>query len=452
MINGEEMKRIFFIGIGGIGMSALARHFRAMGKAVSGYDRQETELTRRLVKEGIAVRYGQDPSELDPQADLVVYTPAIPSDHPHREWYSRRGYRLAKRSEVLQWITDDRATIAVAGTHGKTTVSTMLAYLLQETGNDPQAFLGGISVNYETNYLSGESPWTVVEADEYDRSFLKLSPQIGLITAMDADHMDIFGSMDSLKAAFQQYVHQIKPGGLLLRKFGIGDWDHHEIEEYSYSLQNEAANYYASPIVQREGGYRFTLHGPDWVLEDLRLNIGGMHNVENAVAALAVLHQIGVEDERLKEALAGFRGVKRRFEYVIHRPDMVYIDDYAHHPQELAALLSSARRLFPGRKLVVAFQPHLFSRTRDMASAFAEALDKADQVILLDIYPARERPIEGVSARTIADQMANPQVTVLSREGLLKYVENAPLDLFITAGAGDIDQLVNPIQELLKNK
>ncbi len=450
MIKGRN--RIYFIGIGGIGMSALARHFKSRGFVVSGYDRQETELTRSLVREGIPIRYDEEESARDPQADLVIYTPAISPDHPHRSWYAQNGFTLAKRSEVLQEITNDRSTIAVAGTHGKTTISTLIAYLMRETGRDPQAFLGGISVNYETNYLEGEGPWTVVEADEYDRSFLRLSPQIGLITAMDADHMEIFGSMDSLKDAFQQYVHQIRPGGALLRKFGIGDWAHAGIEEYSYSLQNEAADFYASDIVQRDGGYGFRLQGPDWELEGLRLNIGGMHNLENAVAALAVLRLLGAEGPELQEALSGFRGVKRRFEYLIHSPSLVYIDDYAHHPQELAALISSVRRLFPKRRTVVAFQPHLYSRTRDMAAEFARALDQADQVILLDIYPAREKPMEGVSAQWIADRMANPQVSILSREGLLKFVENAPLDLFITAGAGDIDQLVKPIEELLKNK
>ncbi len=449
----RNIKRVYFIGIGGIGMSALARFFKQQGAAVSGYDRTETTLTKKLVAEGIPVHYTDDITIADKEAELIVYTPAIPNEHTELNWFRDNGYAVYKRSDVLQWITEALFSVTVAGTHGKTTVSTMIAYLLREAGAGCNAFLGGISVNYDSNYWSSEQPTAVVEADEYDRSFLKLRPDIAVLTAMDPDHLDIYGTAEEMEAAFIQYTANIKAGGTLLVKHGL-----HRAKDLkgdniiSYSLQNDAADIYGTNIVQKDGGYIFDIIAEGWTIEGLHLPIGGMHNVENAIAAVAVTQLMKVNVIKVKAALSGFKGIKRRFEYIVKNDSVVYIDDYAHHPEELAALISSAKRLFPKRKCVVAFQPHLYSRTRDFADGFAHSLDIADEVLLLDIYPARELPMEGVSTQMIADRMGNPNHTILSKEGLIKYVESAPLDLFVTAGAGDIDKLVAPIKEILEKK
>lgn len=447
----RNIKRVYFIGIGGIGMSALARFFKQQGAAVSGYDRTETTLTKKLVAEGIPVHYTDDITIADKAAELIVYTPAIPKENTELNWFRDNGYAVYKRSDVLQWITEALFSVTVAGTHGKTTVSTMIAYLLREAGAGCNAFLGGISVNYDSNYWSSEQPTAVVEADEYDRSFLKLRPDIAVLTAMDPDHLDIYGTAEEMEAAFIQYTANIKAGGTLLVKHGL-----HRAKDLkgdniiSYSLQNDAADIYGANIVQKNGGYIFDIITKSWTIEGLHLPIGGMHNVENAIAAVAVTQLMKVDAAKVKVALTGFKGIKRRFEYIVKNDSVVYIDDYAHHPEELAALISSAKRLFPKRKCVVAFQPHLYSRTRDFADGFAHSLDIADEVLLLDIYPARELPMEGVSTQMIADRMGNPNHTILSKEGLIKYVESAPLDLFVTAGAGDIDKLVARIKEILE--
>lgn len=452
-MNVRALKRVYFVGIGGIGMSALARFFRSQGTVVNGYDRTETALTKQLVAEDMGVHYTDDINLLDKETELVVYTPAIPKDHAELNWYRDNGFAVYKRSDVLQWITEALFSVTVAGTHGKTTISTMIAYLLRETGYGCNAFLGGISVNYNSNYWSSDNATAVIEADEYDRSFLKLFPDIAVLTAMDADHLDIYGTAAEVEAAFIQYTKNIKPGGTLIAKHGL-----HRAKDLqasniiTYSLQNDAADVYGTNIVQKDGGYIFDVIGNGWIVNGVHLQIGGMHNVENSIAAIAVTQQLEIEAGLVKDALAGFKGIKRRFEYVVKNDKVVFIDDYAHHPEELAALIKSAKRLFAGRKCVVAFQPHLFSRTRDFADGFAESLSMADEVILLDIYPARELPIEGVTSQMIADRMGNPNHTILSKEGLIEYVKAAPLDLFITAGAGDIDKLVNPIKEILENK
>ncbi|MFI5195513.1 MAG: UDP-N-acetylmuramate--L-alanine ligase [Chitinophagales bacterium] len=452
-MNVREVKRVYFIGIGGIGMSALARFFREQDTVVCGYDKTETELTKQLVSEGMDIHYTDNIDLLDKDAQLVVYTPAIHRDHTELNWYQDNNYPVYKRSDVLQWITESMYAITVAGTHGKTTISTMIAYLLRETNYGCNAFLGGIPVNYGRNYWSSDNNTAVIEADEYDRSFLKLYPDIGVLTSIDPDHLDIYGTTEEMEAAFIQYTKNIKLGGTLLVKHGLHrQSDLKGPSTLTYSLQNEAADIYADNIMQKDGAYSFDVIGEDWKLEGLHLHIGGMHNVENAVAAIAVTQMLGIDRTAVKKALAGFKGVKRRFEYVVKTAKMVYIDDYAHHPEELAALIKSVKHLFPRRKCLVCFQPHLFSRTRDLADGFAGSLDMADEVILLDIYPARELPMEGVTSKMIADRMANPAHTILSKEGLLEYVTIAPLDLLITAGAGDIDKLVEPIKKILKNK
>jgi UDP-N-acetylmuramate--alanine ligase len=447
------INRVYFVGIGGIGMSALARFFLAQGTVVNGYDRTVTALTTKLEGEGMGIHYTDDLALLDKEAQLVIYTPAIPKNHAELNWYRDNNYPVYKRSDVLQWITESLFSVTVAGTHGKTTISTMIAYLLRETGYGCNAFLGGISVNYQSNYWSSANDTAVIEADEYDRSFLKLYPDIAVLTAIDPDHLDIYGTAEEMEAAFIQYTQNIKAGGTLLVKHGLHrGTDLKGPKTFTYSLQNDAADIYSANMVQRQGGYTFDVVAPGWQITDVHLNIGGMHNVENMVAAIAVTQMLGIDAGKVKEAVAGFKGIRRRFEYIIKTDKVVYIDDYAHHPEELSALIRSAKHLFPGRRCVVAFQPHLFSRTRDFADGFAHSLDMADEVLLLDIYPARELPMEGVTTKMITERMANKVNTILSKEGLLEYVKQAPLDLFITAGAGDIDKLVGPIKEILESK
>lgn len=449
----QQFKKIFFVGIGGIGMSALARFFNQRGVSVVGYDLSETELTKQLSKEGIKIIYQDDINLLDTQADLVVYTPAIPSSNQILNWYKGQKYAVFKRSDVLQWITESFFAITVAGTHGKTTISTLTAYLIREAGSGCNAFLGGIAANYQSNYWSSNNKVAVIEADEYDRSFLKLFPNIAILTAMDADHLDIYGTLDEIEKAFAQYTHNIKDGGTLIVKHGLAKASLLKADNIiTYSLQNDAADVFANNIIQHNGTYTFDVISKDWIVRDVHLPIGGMHNIENTIAAITVCKLLGIEVDALKAALAKFAGVKRRFEYIIKTEKTVFIDDYAHHPEELATLINSAKRLFAHKKCVVIFQPHLYSRTRDFVQGFANSLSLADEVILLDIYPARELPIEGISSQIIIDKMADKPVTILSKEGLLEYVKVAPIELIITAGAGDIDKLVPQIKSIIEIK
>lgn len=452
-MNVNDIKRVYFIGIGGIGMSALARFFNSRGAMVSGYDRTETDLTRQLEKEGIAIHYTDEVSKVNNEAQLVIYTPAIPEDNQELTWYRAQNYPVYKRSDVLQWITEHLFSVTVAGTHGKTTISTMISYLLREAGLGCNAFLGGVSANYNSNYWSSDTPTAVIEADEYDRSFLKLNPDVAVLTAIDADHLDIYGTVEDMEEAFIQYTKNIKHNGTLIVKHGVKRIkDLKAAHVLTYSLQNDAADIYGKNIMQKDGGYLFDVVIKDEEIEQVKLNIGGMHNVENAIAAIAVANSLAVDAGAIKQAMEEFKGVKRRFEYIVKNEDVVYIDDYAHHPEELASLIKSAKQLFSKKRCVVAFQPHLYSRTRDLAEGFANSLDLADEVILLDIYPAREKPIVGVNAEMIAEKMSNPNCTVLSKEGLLEYVKVAPIELLITAGAGDIDKLVKPIKEILDKR
>jgi UDP-N-acetylmuramate--alanine ligase len=453
MANLHNIQNVYFIGIGGIGMSAIARYFNEQKVKVQGYDKTATELTQKLQQEGIAIHFEDDINQLDKNAQLVVYTPAIPAEHKELNWYSDHNYEVVKRSDVLQWITQALYSITVAGTHGKTTVSTMIATLLRETQYGCNAFLGGISVNYESNYWGSENPTAVIEADEYDRSFLKLHPDVAVLTSMDPDHLDIYGTVEEMEKAFIQYTQNIKAGGTLIVKHGLKRSSEFKADNIiTYSLQNNAADAYAANILQKNGGYEFDYISKTEMIANIVLNVGGMHNVENAVAAITVALTLKIDAHQIKQAVAKFKGVKRRFEYIVKNDKTVYIDDYAHHPEELAALINSAKKLFPDRKCVVAFQPHLFSRTRDLAEGFAHSLDRADEVLLLPIYPARELPIEGVTSQMIAAKMENKACTILSKEALLEYVKVAPVALFITSGAGDIDKLVKPIKEILENK
>jgi UDP-N-acetylmuramate--alanine ligase len=446
----SNIKRVYFLGIGGIGMSAIARFFLHRGATVSGYDKTPTALTAQLEAEGMRIHFEDDINLLDRDAQLVIYTPAIPAAHLGLNWYRDNNYPVFKRSDALQWITESLYAVTVAGTHGKTTLSTMTAYLLRETGYGCNAFLGGIAVNYETNYWYSPRQVAVIEADEYDRSFLKLRPDFAVLTAIDPDHLDIYGTPEAMEEAFIQYTRNIKPGGTLLVKSGL----HRATDLFgpntlTYSLNDDRADIYASGITSRAGGYDFTLHFKGARIEACHLPIGGLHNVENSIAALSAALTLGVEPTLLIAALAGFKGVKRRFEYVYRDEQRVFIDDYAHHPEELSALIRSARDLFPGRKCVVCFQPHLFTRTRDLVDGFAASLDLADEVLLLDIYPARELPIEGVTSKMIADRMHRASVQIVSKAALAGAVAHTNPTLLITAGAGDIDKLVSPLKQSL---
>lgn len=450
----HHLNNIYFIGIGGIGMSALARYFNEKKIKVSGYDRAASSLTKTMEKEGIEINYDLNIDKLDKEADLVVYTPAIQEDNVILKWYREHQFKVLKRSDVLQLITENMFSITVAGTHGKTTTSTMIAHILRNSGYGCNAFLGGISANYEKNYWkSNNHEVAVIEADEYDRSFLKLHPDIAILTAISPDHLDVYGTEQAMIGAFIEYTNQIKENGTLWYKFGLSHASEITVPDRRlYSLQNSAADVYAKNIVTKKGGYTFDVMGPNWTIPGFHLQIGGMHNVENAVVAIAVAKQLEIEDFLIKEAIANFKGVHRRFEYVYKTDKTVYIDDYAHHPEELFALIHSAKNLFKNKKCVVAFQPHLYSRTKDFLADFARSLDLADEVILLDIYPAREEPIPGITSQSIADLMGNPNHTILTKEGLLEYVKYAKIELLITAGAGDIDRLVAPIKEILENK
>ena len=450
---GDEGKdSIYFLGIGGIGMSALARYFNEKGIAVSGYDKTETPLTKQLISEGIAVHFNDDIGLIDKAAKLVVYTPALPKDHSELNYYLDNNYTVVKRSDVLGAVTNSSFNICIAGTHGKTTTSTMLAHILRHSGYGCTAFLGGIAVNYNNNYWSegNDKNVCVAEADEYDRSFLKLSPDIAIISSMDPDHLDIYGTAENMEQAFIEFAGKIKSGGLLLSKFGLKRNADLKVERHlTYHLDNVRADVYAADIKMENGTYRFDVWKEDWKLNNIVLNMGGMHNIENAIAAITVAHQLGIEDEKIKMAVEDFKGVKRRFEYIVKNDQQVFIDDYAHHPEELRALITGAKALFAGKQCTVVFQPHLYSRTRDLADGFAEVLDLADEAILLPIYPARELPMEGVNSEMILGKMKNKNKQVLNKEELLESIKNNKTELLITAGAGDIDTLVDPIKKIL---
>ena len=451
LINIHDINKAYFIGIGGIGMSAIARYFKSRGVSVSGYDKTPTSLTEKLIAEGIEVHFTDDVALFPQDADLVVYTPAIPADSAILNWCKSNKITLFKRSDVLQIISKDTYNICVAGTHGKTTTSTMVAHLLRDSGFGCNAFLGGIASNYQTNFWSDPNPVAVIEADEYDRSFLKLYPNVISISAMDPDHLDIYHTAKEMEDAFVQFTSNLKPGGLLLAKKGIQR--EAELKGYplqSYHLSDELADIHTSNLVTKDGGYVFNAVGPEWEIKSIELRMGGMHNVENSLVAIAVAKHLGINEDLIRKALANFMGVKRRFEYVIQSEGLVYIDDYAHHPEELRVLISGAKAMFPNRKCTLVFQPHLFSRTRDLVDGFAEVLGLVEQVILLPIYPARELPIDGITSAWLANQVKSG-VTLLEKDELENYLIQLKPELLITAGAGDIDKLVEPIKQAFLN-
>jgi UDP-N-acetylmuramate--alanine ligase len=443
----DTIKNIYFIGIGGIGMSALARYFVSKGCKVSGYDKTKTILTEALSELGIQIHYEDSIDLLDKNASVVVYTPAIPESHSELAYFRTNGYEVVKRSDVLGWITEGTVNICVAGTHGKTTVSTMIAHLLRDSGYGCTAFLGGIAANYNTNFWSSDNNVVVVEADEYDRSFLKLHPSVAVITSMDADHLDIYKTPVAFEDAFVSFSEKVKAGGLLLAKKGLAREASFDASKLvTYSLNGTGASIYAKDITVVNGAYTFTAVGPSWQIEDLVLNMGGLHNIENALVAISVAVHLGIEPQKIKIALANFAGVKRRFEYLVKTNEQVLIDDYAHHPAELTALISGVRSLYSNQKLTLVFQPHLFSRTQDLCDGFAKSLSAADVVVLLPIYPARELPITGVTSEMIAHKMTNKNVVLLEIEAVSDWVKKQQPKLLVMAGAGDIDVLIRNIK------
>jgi len=446
------MKNVYFIGIGGIGMSAIARYFKHAGCNVSGYDRTPTKLTAALEAEGIRIHYEERPDLIPTEIDetLVIYTPAIPAQMKELVMVFEKGYRVVKRSRALGEIASSQKCLAISGTHGKTTTSTLLAHILNHSGEGCNAFLGGISKNYHTNLLLSKNPVLVAEADEFDRSFLQLFPDIAAITSCDADHLDIYSDHDHVKGAFREFASQVK-GALVVRK-GVDVEFETKARIYTYSY-DEQADFYASEIKVDECGYfHFTLHYPMGKIEDCTVGIPGWINVENGIAAAAVALLHGTSPQMVKSALATFSGVERRFDIHLNTPKCSYIDDYAHHPKEISAAISSIRNIFPGRRLCAIFQPHLFTRTKDFYREFAESLSALDELILLPIYPARELPIEGVSSEMILELVTIPDKKIVSKEELMKELESRDIDILITLGAGDINTFIEPITELLNKR
>ena len=450
----NKYRNIYFIGIGGIGMSAIARYFKFKGYNVSGYDRTPSELTGELEAEGISIHYEDNTGFIPktPEDTLVIYTPAIPKDMGELVYVKGHGYKVLKRSMILGEITEGQRCLAIAGTHGKTTTSTLLAHIFEHSGEGCSAFLGGISKNYDSNLLTAGNDVVVVEADEFDRSFLQLHPEIAVITAMDADHLDIYSVLAHVKEAFRAFASQVS--GRVIAKYGleIGPEDT-GAEILTYAYDDVRADFHARNIRKDECGYfTFDMVYPGGVIEDCRVGVPGWVNVENGIAAAAVALSYGIAPAKIKSALEVFSGVKRRFDIHYNRPGHAYIDDYAHHPAEIAAAISSIRDIFPERKLTAVFQPHLYTRTRDFANDFAAALSKADRLILLDIYPAREEPIPGVTSGIIFDKTELRDKILIKKEKLMDTLEGEDIDTLVTFGAGNIDRYIGSITEMMQRR
>lgn len=458
-----EFLKVYFLGIGGIGMSALARYFMHEGKCVAGYDRTRSELTDALTAEGAEVHYEEDVRRipvpfLEKNDTVVVYTPAVPADHCELVYFREQGFEVVKRSQMLGLLSQGKYVMAVAGTHGKTTTSTLIAWLNREVTGGGSAFLGGISKNFESNLVPGSGDRLAVEADEFDRSFLRLDPDVAVVTAADADHLDIYGTHEAVKEAFSQFIRQIRKGGFLILKQGVDivlDNPHITIYRYSY---DEPCDFYAVNVSLIEGGhYHYDVVTPEGVIAGCTLGIPGWVNIENSVAAVASMWCAAkaagerLDTDKLRAALASFTGVKRRFEFHVNTPKQVYMDDYAHHPRELSATLTSVRGMFPGRRVTAIFQPHLYTRTRDLYTEFAEALSHADEVVLLPIYPAREEPIVGITSQIIAERITVP-CRIVERSALAEEVAAMDTDVVISFGAGNIDACCEALAETLGRK
>lgn len=459
----KNIHSAYFIGIGGIGMSALARWFHHNGVQVYGYDKTSTKLTTQLESEGISIHFEDEIEKMpdftfrNSKEVLIVYTPAIPKDHKGFNYLKEKGISLYKRSEVLGKLTEGMFTVAVAGTHGKTTTSSMIAHLLKSGKKDIAGFLGGITTNYNTNMVMNQGDYKkaiiVVEADEFDRSFLTLKPNIAVVTSTDADHLDIYGKLEELKKSFSLFLENVNPKGQLYIKDGL--WEEiasKKIKAQPISYGLNAGEIRALNVQVKDAKFVFDVTLNDKIIKGFQLSVPGFHNVENAVVAIAIAHKLGLNDKEIIEGIKTYSGVKRRFEYVIQRDNFVFIDDYAHHPSEIQAMLTSVRALYPGKKVSVLFQPHLYSRTRDFAMEFSQSLSLADEVMLLDIYPARELPIEGVSSDILLESIQVDEKYKVDKETIIDYLSNRKLEVFITMGAGNIDQLVEPLKNMFNKQ
>ncbi|RLD64093.1 MAG: UDP-N-acetylmuramate--L-alanine ligase [Bacteroidetes bacterium] len=451
----NSIHNVYLIGIGGIGMSAIARYFKSLNFNVAGYDKTPSPLTEELTDEDIDIHFDDDIQQIpklyktDINNTLIIYTPAIPNNHSEYNYFKKNNFQIYKRSKVLGLISNHKKGVAVAGTHGKTTVSTLIAHILKQSKFDCSAFLGGISNNYNSNLLmSDKSNFVVLEADEFDKSFLQLFPYFAVVTSVDADHLDIYGDEKRLRESFVQFIKQIKENGKLLIKKDLNlNYELNKgVKQYTYSL-NSKADFYANKICLSNGVYYVDIVTPDEIIKDVEIGMPGLFNVENSIAAFAVSYLLRVEQKDIRAAIANSKGVKRRFNYIIKTNNLVYIDDYAHHPNELKAAISSARELFPDKKITGIFQPHLYSRTRDFASEFAKSLELLDCLIMLDIYPARELPIEGVSSKMILDKVSIENKFLCSKSELIDVLKKQETEVVLTLGAGDIDRLIQPIKK-----
>lgn len=454
----KNIKNIFFLGIGGIGMSALAKYFHAKGYIVSGYDKTSTPLTKSLEQQGIKIHFTDDekniPNEIKNNSleSLIVITPAIPKESIELNFFLQNNYTLIKRAAILGEITKGANTIAVAGTHGKTTTSTLVAHLMKEGEVDCSAFLGGISSNFNSNLLIGNDNCAVVEADEYDRSFLTLSPSTAIVTSVDPDHLDIYHEHKNLKESFELFTEKILANGNLIVKLNLDftTRENNSAKKYTYSIGGKS-DFFASDIQLIDGLYLFTLNTPSGKIENLELGMAGLHNLENAIAASAAALLNGISSENLKNGLKTFRGVKRRFEYIFRNQKLVYLDDYAHHPEELLKCIESVKTIFPNKKITGIFQPHLFSRTRDFMDDFAKSLSMLDKCILLDIYPAREIPIPGITSDLLLAKITSPVKEKMYLNNIVNELDFFDTEVLLTLGAGDIDTIVEPLKQALIN-
>ncbi len=440
------------LGAGGIGMSAIARFLISKGIRVFGYDKTSTQLTSKLIAEGIDIHFLDEPARIPDDIDLFIYTPAIPKDLMEYKNIINSGVPVLKRAEILGLITKGHNTIAVAGTHGKTTVSSMITYIFIRSGKGCNAFLGGIMKNINSNFSSADNDFFVVEADEFDRSFLQLQPTMAVITSADADHLDIYGDKESLNDAFSEFTSKvISNGTILLKKNTDVKISNEKARVFSYSF-SEKADFFADNISITNGYYKFDLITPDCTIKNIKTGVPGKFNAENTVAAASMAFLSGIDEESIRTAVGEFKGIGRRFEVHIQNSGISYIDDYAHHPVELSNAINAVKEMFPSKKITGVFQPHLYTRTRDLACGFAESLDELDQIILLDIYPAREKPIPGVNSEIIRDKMKNKNCVICNREELITTLDQTKLEVLITLGAGDIDLLVGPITNFLISK
>ncbi len=449
----KDLKKVYFIGIGGIGMSAVARYFNSLGIEVFGYDKRKTTLTDNLTKQGMKIHFKESLDLIPKDLDMVIYTPAIPEDHIELKYLLTMQIPVLKRAEVLGRISKEKKTIAVAGTHGKTSTSTILSHLLKVGGVDCTSFLGGIANNYKSNYLEGKGEWIVLEADEYDRSFLHLSPDIAVILSTDADHLDIYGDHESMKeSGFVAFANKVVNGGSLLLNsnvdLNLDALKNVKIEHYGL----EKGNYKARKIRVVDEMFEFDFESKQDQIKSLRFTLPGKHNVENATAAITIALKLGLSESSIREGLLSFEGIKRRFDIVYKKNGAALIDDYAHHPTELNAAINAARQLFPNKKICGVFQPHLFSRTKDFANDFAASLDQLDEVILLPIYPAREKPIEGIDSHFLLEKMKTKNKRVVEKDKFLRKLNELEFEILLILGAGDIDVLVEPAKQFMKIK